>query len=241
MKGDGMTALYIANRNYSSWSLRPWVLMKTLGIPFEERFVPFLKGSSYTAFRAFSPSGLVPCLIDGDTAVWESLAIAEYLAERHPGVWPDDPSARAWARSAAAEMHAGFSHLRTICTMNVGIRVRLHEISPALARDIARIDELWSEGLSRFGGPFLAGPAFTAVDAFFAPVAFRVRTYGLKLGTPAAAYGERLLGLDAMRDWESAALAETMRETGHEEEIPLVGTLLSDARAAPEPAQPASE
>src|SRR5690606_15759596 len=139
----------------------------------------------------------------------------------HPEVWPPDSRARAWARSAAAEMHAGFSALRGVCTMNVGVRVELFDIAPALARDIARIDELFVEGLSRFGGPFLAGDSFTAVDAFFSPVAFRVRTYGLQLGSVQSAYVERLLSLPAMVEWREKALAETQREAAQEAEIPM--------------------
>lgn len=226
-----MYTLYIANRNYSSWSLRPWVLMKTLGISFKERFVPFLQGPSYEQFREFSPTGLVPCLVDGDLTVWDSLAIAEYVAEDHRQVWPADRQARAWARSAAAEMHSGLMALRTICGMNVGVRVRLHEQSPALKRDIARISELWSEGLSRFGGPFLAGGAFTAVDAFFCPVAFRIQTYGIDPGAAAMDYAANLLALPAMQDWYAAAIAETLRDEPHDAEIDQVGTLIEDLRA----------
>ncbi len=226
-----MYRLFIANRNYSSWSLRPWVLMRTLGIPFAEEMRWFAPGSNRDAFRAFAPNGTVPCLHDGATVVWDSLAIVEYLAERHPGVWPSDAAARAWARCAAAEMHGGFSALRNACGMNCGLRVRLHAIPPPLAQDIARIDELWSEGLSRFGGPFLAGDAFTAVDAFFAPVAFRVQTYGLALGPWAAAYAERLLALPAMQDWYAAALAEPQREPGHEADVIAAGTITADLRA----------
>lgn len=231
-----MYTLYIANKNYSSWSLRPWVLMKVLGIPFEEKFVPFLEGSSYAVFRKFSPSGLVPCLVEGGTTVWESLAIAEYLAEDHPAVWPSDKAERAWARCAAAEMHAGFATLRAECAMNLGVRVKLHEIGPALKNDIERIDELWCEGLDRFGGPFLAGSAFTAADAFFAPVAFRHLTFSLPLSPQADAYANRLLALPAMKAWYEAAIAETLRERDHEADLARVGTVVEDVRA-----QPASE
>ncbi|AEQ50910.1 glutathione S-transferase family protein [Pelagibacterium halotolerans] len=226
-----MYALYIANKNYSSWSLRPWVLLKALGIDFDERFVPFLQGSSYEEFRKFSPTGLVPCLVDGDLTVWDSLAITEYVAEDHSQVWPTDRAARAWARSASAEMHSGFSALRNICGMNVGVRVRMHEISPTLQANLDRIDELWSEGLSRFGGPFLAGEVFTAVDAFFCPVAFRLQTYGLKLSDSALAYAERLRSLPAMREWYEAGLAESIRDEPHDAEIALAGTLMEDLRA----------
>ncbi|RDI98837.1 glutathione S-transferase family protein [Dyella solisilvae] len=226
-----MPKLYVANKNYSSWSLRPWVLMSELGIPFDEQQVAFGQGSNWQAFRSFSPSGRVPCLTDGDTVVWDSLAITEYLAEHHPAVWPSDRAARAWARCAAAEMHSGFGALREQCGMNCGLRVRLHDIGPALKADVARINELWNEGLARFGGPFLGGAAFTAVDAFFAPVAFRVQTYGLALDGPAAAYAQRLLALPSMRRWYDAALAETWRDAAHEEETLRYGEVLQDLRA----------
>ena len=176
-----MYTLYIANKNYSSWSLRPWALLRMLGIPFEEKLVPLPESGAWEKFREFSPSGRVPVLKDGNVTVWDSLAIVEYLAERHPGVWPEQAAVRAWARSAAAEMHSGFSALRNICTMNCGIRVSLKERPAALGADIARFTEIWNEGLRRWGGPFLTGGKFTAVDAFFAPLAFRVQTYGLAL------------------------------------------------------------
>ena len=226
-----MYALYIANKNYSSWSLRPWVLLKTLGIDFDERFVPFLQGSSYEEFRKFSPTGLVPCLVDGDLTVWDSLAITEYAAEDHPQIWPADRAARAWARSAAAEMHSGFAALRNICGMNIGVRVRMAEISPALQANLDRMDELWNQGLLRFGGPFLAGETFTSVDAFFCPVAFRIQTYDLKLSDEALAYAERLRNLPAMQQWYEAGLAETIRDEPHDAEIALAGTLVEDLRA----------
>lgn len=223
--------LYIANKNYSSWSLRPWVLMRTLDIPFEEVAVRFGSTQNYAAFRRFAPNGAVPCLHDGDTVVWDSLGIVEYLHERHPGVWPADAGARAWARCAAAEMHSGFSALRNRCGMNCGLRIALHAMPDDLGRDIARVDELWRNGLERFGGPWLAGPAFTAVDAFFAPVAFRMQTFGLELGDDAMAYAERLRALPAMRDWYAAALAEPDREDGHEAEARASGTVTDDLRA----------
>jgi glutathione S-transferase len=225
-----MYELYIANKNYSSWSLRPWVLMRELGIPFGERQMQFDVGSSWSSFRKFSPTGRVPCLVDGDTRVWDSLAITEYLAERHASVWPKDGRARAWARSAAAEMHSGFSELRNRCSMNCGIRVRLNEVPPSLRKEIDRLGELWSEGLARFSGPFLAGKSFTAVDAFFAPVAFRAQTYGLEFDSNATAYLNRLLALPAMQDWYAAGLAETWREPAHEEESTAAGRLVADYR-----------
>jgi len=230
-----MYTLYIANKNYSSWSLRPWVLMKALGIAFEERLVVFREGSNWEPFRKFSPGGLVPCLHDGEAVVWDSLAIAEYLAERHPAVWPADGAARAFARCAAAEMHSGFQVLRNICTMNCGLRIRLREIPPALQRNLDRVGELWNEGLDRFGGPWLAGRTFTAVDAFYAPVAFRIQTYDLRLPGAANAYASRSLALPAMQEWYAAALRETWREQAHEAEAREVGTILADLRETAAP------
>jgi glutathione S-transferase len=226
-----MYDLYIANKNYSSWSLRPWVLMRELKIAFREHSVHFGDESAWQSYRKISPTGKVPCLVDGDTVVWDSLAIAEYLAERHPGVWPAEAGARAWARSVAAEMHSGFTDLRNLCSMSCGIRVRLNEIPAGLERDIARLNILWSEGLRRFGGPFLAGKAFSAADAFYAPVAFRIQSYGLKADTAAMAYVHQLLGLAAMREWYAAALKETLRDVPHEAEIRAVGQVLEDLRA----------
>jgi glutathione S-transferase len=230
---DAMPELFIANKNYSSWSLRPWLLMRQLQIPFTERLVPFGGAATADTFRRFSPTGKVPCLVDGDAVVWDSLSIAEYLAESTPQVWPSDRIARAWARSAAAEMHSGFQALRNICTMNCGLRVRLDSYSPQLAREIARLDELWSQGLSRFGGPFLAGASFTAVDAYFAPVAFRVQTYDLPLSPGAREYVDRLLALPPMREWYEEALQETWRDAEHEEEAKAAGKWLEDLRAQP--------
>ena len=222
--------LVTANRNYSSWSLRPWVLMRALGIAFEDRIEPFLAPENYDAFRLFSPTGQVPVLIDGERTVWDSLGIALYLAERHDGVWPSDGDARAWAVCAAAEMHGGFAALRNERTMNVGVRVDPVRGSDALDRNVARITELWAEGLDRFGGPWLAGADFTAVDAFFAPVAFRVRTYGIDVGPQGLAWVERIIAHPAMREWEDAALAETWREAGHEAELAASGSITADFR-----------
>ncbi|ODU69032.1 MAG: glutathione S-transferase [Novosphingobium sp. SCN 66-18] len=223
--------LITANRNYSSWSLRPWLLMKALDIPFAERFEPFTKPSNYDEFRAFSPTGQVPVLIDGERTVWDSLGIALYLADRHPGGWPADEAARAFAQGIVAEMHGGFSALRNDCTMNVGVRVKPRPMSAALLRDVARVAEIFTQGLDRFGGPWLAGEAFSAADAFFAPVAFRVRTYGLDVGQ-GQAWVDRVLAHPAMRDWEQQALAETWREAGHEAELAAAGEIIADYRKA---------
>jgi glutathione S-transferase len=172
----------------------------------------------------------VPVLHDDGRIVWDSLAIAEYLADRHGDVWPTDANARAWARCAAAEMHSGFQALRNTCSMSCGIRMKLNGQSEALKKDIARLSELWTEGLARFGGPFLAGAKFGAVDAFFCPVAFRIQSYGLELPPPAAAYAKRLLALGSMQRWYESALAEPHRDAEHELEIAAAGTITQDLR-----------
>ena len=226
-----MYDLYIANQNYSSWSLRPWVLMRELGIEFAERLIRFGDAPGWDAYRKVSPSGKVPCLVDGESTVWDSLAIAEYLAERHGEVWPRDPGARAFARSAAAEMHSGFAELRNRCSMSCGVRARLKERPPALERDLERLQALFGDGFARFGGAFLAGDRFSAVDAFFAPVAFRVQTYGLQLDGAAAAYLERLLSLPSMKTWYAAGIQERFRDLPHEQEIAQMATVTQDLRA----------
>lgn len=223
--------LITANRNYSSWSLRPWLLMKALGIPFSDRIEPFTKPSNYDEFRAFSPTGQVPVLQDGARTVWDSLGITLYLAERHDGVWPADEAARAFAICAVTEMHGGFSALRNDCTMNVGVRVKPRPMRPALLRDVARVREIFEEGLERFGGPWLAGPALTALDAFFAPVAFRIRTYGLDVGK-GQAWVDHVLAHPAMQQWEAEALEEAWREEGHEAELAECGEIIADFRRA---------
>jgi glutathione S-transferase len=206
-----MYTLYIGNKNYSTWSLRAWVLMKTAGIPFREQRLPLYEAGSSARIRSHSPSAKVPCLHDGPEVVWDSLAIAEYLAERHPGLWPADSIARAWARSAAAEMHSGFSNLRN----ELGMNLRLSETrvpSPAVAAEIERISEIWREGRQRFGrgGDFLCG-SFGIVDAFYCPVAFRFQRYGVALAEDCAVYQRHLVALPAMQEWN----ADAMRESEH--------------------------
>jgi glutathione S-transferase len=226
--------LITANRNYSSWSLRPWVLMKALDIPFADEILYF-EEENYDRFRVFAPNGQVPCLKhDRGNAdvltVWDSLAIAEYLAERHPGCWPEDGTARTWARCAAAEMHGGFAPLRNICPMNVGVRATLHRIETPLQRNIDRIGELFAEGIERFGGPWLAGERFTIIDAFYAPVAYRVRSFGLDIGDAGQGWVEHILAHPAMQEWERQALAEPQREVSHEAEIAAAATVTADYR-----------
>ncbi|HLV07636.1 MAG TPA: glutathione S-transferase family protein [Croceibacterium sp.] len=221
--------LITANRNYSSWSLRPWLLMRALGIPFEDRIELFTEPDNYDDFRAFSPTGQVPVLIDGDRTVWDSLGITLYLAERHDGVWPQEREARAFAQCVVAEMHGGFGALRNDCTMNVGVRVALKPMSEPLRRNVARVRETFEQGLGRFGGPWLAGAQFTAADAFYAPVAFRIRTYGLDVGR-GQAWVDQVLAHPDMQNWEAQALAETWREESHEEELAASGTVTADYR-----------
>ncbi|MBX3642788.1 MAG: glutathione S-transferase family protein [Rubrivivax sp.] len=209
--------LYIGNKNYSSWSMRPWVLMRQLGIGFEEialRF-DFGEGSPFRRTVArVSPAGRVPVLVDDGFAVWDTLAIAEYLHERFPaaGVWPEAPQARARARTLCAEMHAGFGALRQHCPMNIEAHLpevgrRLVAELPELRRDLERIGQMWGEQLAASGGPMLFG-RFSAADAFYAPVCSRIVTHALPLPEAAAAYVSRVLALPSVRTWVDAALAE---------------------------------
>ena len=204
-----MYTLYIGNRNYSSWSLRGWLATKLSGAPFRDVVIQ-LRGTYNPDNRAFSPTALVPALHDGAIHVWDTLAIGEYLAERHPGMWPADPVARAWARSIAAEMHSGFGALRNDMTMCIRERLDVRPWSDALVANIARIEEIWTESRQRHGagGNFLCG-AFSLADAFYAPVAFRFQTYGVQPVGSAGTYLQALLAHPFVREWETAALAET--------------------------------
>jgi glutathione S-transferase len=203
--------------------------MKALGIPFEDELEQFTMPVNYDAFRSFSPTGQVPVLIDEERTIWDSLGVALYLADRHPGVWPADEDARTYAQSAVCEMHGGFSALRGFCTMNVGVRVKPRPMDGQLVREIYRVREIFEEGLSRFGGPWLAGPEFTVLDAFYAPVAFRIRTYGLDVGR-GQAWVDAMLAHPAMRQWEEEALAEEWREESHEAELTAAGEIIADYR-----------
>lgn len=210
--------LLIGNRNYSSWSMRAWVLMRQAGIPFEEvmvRFDGFEPDSSFKAtLSGVGAAGRVPVLVDGDLAVWDSLAIAEYLAERFPdrGLWPEDLRARARARSVCAEMHSGFEALRGACPMNIEaalpeVGARILRENAAVVADLERLVRIWGGCLEDSGGPMLFG-RFSVADAFFAPVAMRLRTYGLPVPGPQEAYVARLSALPAVREWIASALAE---------------------------------
>ena len=213
-----MMQLYIGNKNYSSWSMRPWVLLTQAGIPFEEvmaRFDSFAPDSDFKkVIGPVSPVGKVPALVDADLAVWDTLAIAEYLAEKFPDkqLWPADVKARARARSICAEMHSGFAALRSACPMN--IEASLPEIGqlawrdkPAVRADVARLVAMWSELLAQHGGPMLFG-AFSVADAYFAPVVMRLKTYALPVPEAIAAYMARVCALPGVKAWVEGALAE---------------------------------
>lgn len=199
-----MLQLYF-NPPKSSWSLRVWILLKTLNIPFEPKIVRYQSdlNAQRQAFQQFSPTAKIPVLVDNGHTVWDSLAITEYVAEIYPQVWADDKIARAWSRSACAEMHSGFNILREICDFQPLERIALAEIPTELANELSRIDQLWQEGLNRFAGNFLAGEQFTAVDAFFVPIALRIETYGLHryFSKKSLAYQRRLLALPQLKTW----------------------------------------
>lgn len=204
--------LLIGTRKWSSWSLRPWLVIKQTGVAFTETLIPLRQenNQTYEAIRPVSRSGLVPALKDGDLVVWDSLAICEYLAERFPAakLWPADPVARALGRSAAAEMHAGFQALRQECSMALDIQPHQADLSEATLKNVTRITELWNDLLERFGGPFLLGE-WSIADAFYAPVASRFRTYGIRPQGAAGAYVETILATPDFLEWEAAAKAET--------------------------------
>ena len=213
-----MIQLYIANKNYSSWSMRPWVLLRQAGIDFEEVFVRFDSFAPDSLFKAalkdVNPVGKVPVLVHDGLAVWDTLAIAEYVAEQFPEkqLWPADRAARARARSVCAEMHSGFVGLRSACPMN--IEAHLPEIGalalrdkPAVRADVARLVAMWSELLAQHGGPMLFG-TFSVADAYFAPVVMRLKTYALPVPEAIAAYMARVCALPGVKAWVEGALAE---------------------------------
>jgi glutathione S-transferase len=203
--------LVIGNKAYSSWSFRPWLLMRALGIAFEEQLIPLYRDDWAERIRAVSPAGKVPALIDGDTVVWESLAIVEYLAERFPdrGIWPKDGAARARARSLSSEMHAGFAPLRGRCPMNMRRDPKPIVLGPEVQANVDRIVAGWTEARSRFGagGPFLYG-AFSAADAMYAPVVSRFHGYAVAVPADICAYMDAVMALPAWREWEAAGRAE---------------------------------
>lgn len=205
--------LTIANKLYSSWSLRPWLLMRALAIPFDQTVIPMYQPDSKARMLDVSPTGKVPCLVDGDITVWESLAIMEYLAEKFPdkGVWPKDARARAHARASASEMHAGFQALRSACPMNLGKRFKPRDLGSDVADNVRRLEGLWSNTRVHFGekigGDFLYGP-FSAADAMYAPVVTRLDTYQVRVAPATRRYMDSVLSHPAFAEWRTAALAE---------------------------------
>jgi glutathione S-transferase len=214
-----MLKLFIGNKNYSSWSMRPWVLLTQAGIPFEEVMVRFDSFNADSSFKkqlqGATPTGKVPLLQDGDLAVWDTLAIAEYIAEQYPDkqLWPADKAARARARSICAEMHSGFTALRGNCPMNIEADLAqtgalIWRDKPAVRADVQRLVEMWTELLAQHGGPLLFGSRFTVADAYFAPVCMRLKTYALPVPAAINAYVERVCALPGVQAWINQALAE---------------------------------
>ena len=206
--------LVIGNKNYSSWSMRPWLALRANDIPFEEIFIPLYTGAAdKQRILDFSHAGKVPILVDGEVTVWDSLAIIEYIAERFPEkrLWPEHPADRAHARAVSAEMHSGFAALRNECGMNLHRPVRAIELSGDARANIARIEEIWADCRKRYGqsGPFLFG-SFGAADAMFAPVVHRFRTYAVAVRQETQAYMDTMMALPAFAEWTKAGLAETI-------------------------------
>jgi glutathione S-transferase len=206
--------LVIGNKNYSSWSMRPWLALRANDIAFEEIFIPLYTGEAdKQRLLDFTRSGKVPALIDGDVTIWDSLSIIEYVAERFPEarLWPEDRASRAHARSISAEMHSGFMALRNECGMNLHRPVGAIALSADARANVARIQEIWTECRERYGklGPFLFG-RFGAADAMFAPVVHRLRTYAIAVGPAAQAYAETMMALPAFQEWTRAGLAESL-------------------------------
>ncbi len=217
--------LIIGNKNYSSWSLRPWIAMKAAGIPFEETVIPFGDPDFKQRVGEVSGTGKVPVLIDGDNRIWESLAILEYLAEKFPdaALWPKEAAARAHARSIASEMHAGFGAMRGELPMNFLRPVIKRALTPDTEANVRRIETIWTDCRARFGkgGPFLFG-RFGAADAMYAPVVARLHTYDVDVGDAARAYMAAVMALPAWREWHAAALKETWIVPEDEADWPTV-------------------
>jgi glutathione S-transferase len=204
--------LVIGNKKYSSWSLRPWIAMKHIGLTFEEVVIPMALSTTKAEMLKYSPNGLVPALIDGDLTIFETIAILEYLNDKFPEarLWPNDIAARAHARAIAAEMHAGFAALRRDCPMNMNREVKKHIVSPEAQKNVARIDALWSNSRKHFGksGPFLFGH-FTNADAMYAPVINRFHVYDLPRSNASQAYMDAMMALPSWKEWEAAGKAES--------------------------------
>jgi glutathione S-transferase len=208
--------MVIGTRKWSSWSMRPWLVARHAGLPFEEIQVTLRTPETSAVLQPYSPGGQCPVLIDGGLSVWDSLAICEYLADKYPqkALWPADPAARALGRSACGQMHSGFQSLRGECPVDLSAPIEILELTEATAGDVRKIVRLWSELLARFGGPWLLGAQWSIADAFYIPVATRFRTYGVDLGQygddsgACAAYAGRCLADPDFLEWERLALAE---------------------------------
>lgn len=220
--------LVIANKAYSSWSLRPWILMTVKGIPFEEDLIPLDTPEFRPRVSAYGAGSTVPILVDGDVTVWESLAIMDYLGEAFPdrGIWPQERRARAFARTISAEMHAGFRGLRAACPMNLRKRFAARDRGDLVAKDVARVSHLWQTARADFGakaaGPFLFGD-FTAADAMFAPVVTRFQTYSISVDPALRAYMDAVMDLPAFRAWQEASLQESWIVAHDEVDEPAIG------------------
>ena len=218
--------LTIGNKVYSSWSFRPWIVMRAKGIPFDETVVPLKTADTSAEIRKVSASGKVPCLVDGDVVVWETLAIMEYLAEKFPakGIWPRDVAARAHARAISAEMHAGFQSLRSHCQMVITQRFAARAVPEAVQADVARISAIWTDTRAKFAdpeaGPFLFGD-FTAADGMYAPVVSRFHSYAIALDPVSQAYADAMRAHPAFRAWLAGAVAEPWVVAQYETAAPI--------------------
>jgi glutathione S-transferase len=217
--------LIIGNKNYSSWSMRPWIAMKVAGIAFAEKVIPLYEPGSREQVLQHSPAGKVPVLIDGNHRIWESLAILEYLAEKFPSakLWPDDAHARSHARAVATEMHGGFQALRKNCPMNLWLPVKSRPLPEDAVTDVRRVTNLWADCRMRFGhgGPFLFG-TFGAADAMYAPIVARLHSYGVSVDSATLGYMDAIMALPAWNEWREGALKEPWVMKGNEPDWPLV-------------------
>ena len=214
-----MLKIVVGNKKYSSWSLRGWLGLKLAGAPFEEVMVPLDMPETAENIRKYSPSGRVPCLIDGAVSVWDSLAINEYLNEKFPSaqLWPADAAQRALARSVSAEMHSGFSDLRNDCSMRIVETRPYKPLRPEVQKDVNRIVEIWEDCLRRSGGPYLFGAKPCIADAFYAPVVSRFRTYSIPVSPAAQRYCDTIWKWAPVQEWAAAARDETLRAKLHED------------------------
>ena len=225
--------LHIGNKNYSSWSLRVWLLMRELAIPFNEVLHPFdVISGNEVEFKTFAPNARVPCLHDQGQVVWDSLAIFEYLAESWP-VWPNQSAARIYSRSVCAEIHSGFEAIRSQCPMNCALEIRVDDVPVEVERDLRRLDDMMVEGLTTFGGPFIGGGSFSGIDAFLAPMLLRISGYHLPLSRAARDYQTVLLALPGLTQWVKEAREEEWREPIEDEASLARGELVYDFRPGP--------